>query len=186
MLKVAKNALFYVIVSVGVVMYWRGTWVLMDVYLYPDDMKASGWISALIGYVGFAIIVMLQILSARDKSTPWFDGKTWKSKVTLGLYNYIVAFLGVNCWRGIWLLQEVYLLEDDKKSSAWISHVMGAILLCILLHFQSTFAAPLLVLSEYDNEYKPCDLIRSPSIFLTKTTRASTTCSSTTTDLELA
>ena len=72
-MKVAKNALFYVIVSVGVVMYWRGTWVLMDVYLYPDDMKASGWISALIGYVGFAIIVMLQILSARDKSTPWFE-----------------------------------------------------------------------------------------------------------------
>ena len=107
-------------------------------------------------------------------------------EVTLGLYNYIVAFLGVNCWRGIWLLQEVYLLEDDKKSSAWISHVLGAILLYILLHFQSTFAAPLLVLSEYDNEYKPCDLIRSPSIFLTKTTRASTTCSSTTTDLELA
>ena len=85
MMKEVKNALFYVIVSVGVVMYWRGTWVLMDVYLYPDDMKASGWISALIGYVGFAIIVMLQILSARDKSTPWFDGKTWKSKVTLGL-----------------------------------------------------------------------------------------------------
>ena len=76
-------------------------------------------------------------------------------------------------------------MEDDKKSSAWISHVLGAILLYILLHFQSTFAAPLLVLSEYDDEYKPYDLIRSPSIFSTKN-RASTTCSSTTTDLELA
>ena len=149
----------------------------MDVYVYPDDTKASGWISALVGYLGFAVIVVLQVLLSKKTSWPIFEGLTYKSKVVLGLYNYIVAFLGVNCWRGIWLLQEVYLLENDKEFSAWISHGMGTILLYILLHFQSTFAAPLLVLSEYDNEYKPYDLIRSPSIFSTKAS-ASTVASS--------
>jgi hypothetical protein len=164
---IVNNALFYIIISLGVVMYWRGTWVLMDMYIYPEDMKKSGWISAEIGYGGFAMAAAIQGLS-RDRKYSILEGKNYKSKLLLGFYNYIVAFLGVNCWRGIWLLQEVYLLENDKKSSAWISHGLGTVLLFILLHFQSTFAAPLLILSEYDNDYQPNNLIRSPSLFVSK------------------
>ena len=147
----------------------------MDVYLYPDDLEKSGWLSALIGYGGFLVIVTVQaILNGETFLHEILKGKTFKSKFMLAFFNYLIAFLGVSCWRSIWVLQDVYLLKEDRKSSAWMSHCLGTALLMILLHFQSTFAAPLLILSEYDNQYKINNLIRSPSIFNSSSSSSST------------
>lgn len=42
----------YAAISTGVLFYWRGTWILLDSYLFPGQPHWSAWASLLIGMVG--------------------------------------------------------------------------------------------------------------------------------------
>jgi hypothetical protein len=73
--------------------------------------------------------------------------------VCVSCHRYVLGFLAVNCWRGPWLLQDVYILPagsnatDDeaaanRQHSAWISHLIGVGLLASTFHFRSVLAPP--------------------------------------------
>jgi hypothetical protein len=48
------------LVAPMVVGYWRGTWFLLDAYLYPDDAAASCWISLLLGFGSLLLATWFQ------------------------------------------------------------------------------------------------------------------------------
>ncbi|MBI5803071.1 hypothetical protein HY448_00065 [Candidatus Pacearchaeota archaeon] len=39
------------LIAFAIVSFWRGTWGLMDLYLFPENHLVSFWISILIGVV---------------------------------------------------------------------------------------------------------------------------------------
>ena len=59
-------------ISTGVLFYWRGTWLLLDSYLFPNHPHWSAWASLLIGVFGMIIHQAYSIWSSvddGDKST---------------------------------------------------------------------------------------------------------------------
>ncbi len=44
-----KDALFIILIAFAVVSFWRGVWGLMDMYLFPENVLLSNWVSILIG-----------------------------------------------------------------------------------------------------------------------------------------
>ena len=48
------------LVAPMVVGYWRGTWFLLDSYLYPDDAAISCWISLAFGFGSLLLATWFQ------------------------------------------------------------------------------------------------------------------------------
>ena len=150
--------LWQLAVGTLVVFYWRGTWVLADVYFYPDDPEASAWTSVAIGYGGMLVLAVHQLCSSMVPAPTAASGAEQASEIGGGggggsaalrwLHGYLVAFLVVNCWRGIWFLLDLHVLVDDSEASAWVTHLIGAVLLTAAGHFQSVLAPPAIKISD--------------------------------------
>eukprot|EP00041_Stephanoeca_diplocostata_P018425 m.385698 g.385698 ORF g.385698 m.385698 type:complete len:324 (-) comp21011_c0_seq1:445-1416(-) len=191
---VALRWMLHSLVSIFVVFYWRGTWVMMDVYLYPNDdtVERSAWCSVAIGYGGFLLLAFPDFLRAYlssnatqeivDESisnivvaslhpstmennhephliTPARSGGTnslcvrgIQSFILQSIYTYLLGFIAVNAWRGIWLLLDLHFLPDDLKASAWGCHAISVAVLLACSHLQSVFAPPVVVLSDSNDD----------------------------------
>ena len=116
---VLDNLLNAAVIGPMTVFYWRGTWVLLDVYLFPDDQAASGWTCSLIGNVGLICLVYLQQPLAKwvhvDNPLHWMLGYR--------VYTYVLGSLGVFHWRGVWILLDVY--TGINVLSSWITFAIG-------------------------------------------------------------
>ena len=163
-ISIAKNIetvwlryLVFIIVPVFVLFYWRGTWILVDIYTKKISLEWSGWISMLIGYGGLILFWLFEtyvykgILGHSPTQNTTFEvlqsSDTVTNKVFLllsRLRTYWLGFLVVNCWRGLWLLQDVHLLPSNPLWSAWTSHSLGALVLVLFIHLNSILAPPVL------------------------------------------
>jgi len=154
---VLKDLFIYVTVPVFTLFYWRGTWNLCDQYFYPNDLKASAWLSLAVGYIGAAIFFTWQYCFYNTALKKLFDLTIRETGIVSMLLllmgrveTYVVAYFVVNAWRGLWLLQEVYLITEHPLLSAWVSHIIGAVCLMLLGHMQSVFAPPIIMLPDSD------------------------------------
>ncbi|GJQ80420.1 fusl [Trypoxylus dichotomus] len=116
------------VVGTLVVFVWRGAWVLLDIFLFPDHESLSAWSSLVIGYVIVALAFMLQ------------PGMRWICDRLTGAVRLLAADLflifslcgTVNLWRGVWMLLNIYFLPDQMELSCWITHWVCLILLILL------------------------------------------------------
>ena len=113
------NILSGLIIGPLTVMYWRGTWSLLNVYLFPNDQAASAWTCFVVGNVGLLCLVYLQNPLTRwlrlDRPLHWIFG--------YHLYTYVLGGLNVCQWRGIWHLLDHY--TGVNLHSAWITFAIG-------------------------------------------------------------
>jgi len=118
----ADNLLCAAVIGPLVVFYWRGTWELLNIYLFPDDQAASGWTCSVIGNVGLVCIVYLQKPLARwirvDNPMQWMFG--------YHTYTYVLGGLNVLHWRGVWVLLDHY--TGVNVLSSWITFAIGRFL----------------------------------------------------------
>lgn len=160
--KVLCNDLIrYSLVPVFVLFFWRGVWELMDIYVYPNNMKHSAWGSIVLGYGGL-IPVFFQYINGNISLQSLLKIDTGR-KVSLfllveQLYSIYVSVCVLNAWRGLWYLQVVYLIPSDQESSAWTSALVGTGMLILLQHFRSTFAPPYMLLRDSDEVSAVCYL----------------------------
>ena len=49
--KPIKKIFLTIIIGVAIVCFWRGTWGLLDVYLFPNNYMMSSWASFIISLV---------------------------------------------------------------------------------------------------------------------------------------
>ena len=114
------NLLAAVVIGPLVVFYWRGTWELLNVYLFPDDQAASGWMCVAIGNVGLMFIAYLQkpLVSCIRVGNPmhWINY----------LYTYVLGGLNIFQWRGVWVLLDHY--TGVNAPSSWITFAIGTLL----------------------------------------------------------
>jgi len=43
--------LFAIFIGLAVIAFWRGVWGLLEVYLFPNNLVLSLWISTLVGLI---------------------------------------------------------------------------------------------------------------------------------------
>ncbi|MFH1376622.1 MAG: hypothetical protein ABIH25_03210 [Candidatus Woesearchaeota archaeon] len=47
----SKTIFMAIIVGLGIVLFWRGVWQLLNVYLFPQNYELSNWISLIVGLI---------------------------------------------------------------------------------------------------------------------------------------
>mmetsp|Transcript_2930 Transcript_2930/g.4442 ORF Transcript_2930/g.4442 Transcript_2930/m.4442 type:complete len:199 (-) Transcript_2930:92-688(-) len=148
---VVYDLLLYVTVPVFTLFYWRGTWELCDLAFFPENLTYSAWCSLLVGYVGMLSFYLWQYVYHHNKYSVLIM-EEGKEHLLYSLMSrcetYMVGFFVVNCWRGLWLLQLVYLLPADPLMSSIVSHVLGVVVLLAIRHFKSVFAPPALYMED--------------------------------------
>ena len=110
-------------ITPAVVIYWRGTWYILDLFVFPDDKV----LSALLTFTASFGAIFL-ILFVEDYLKAFLDSRKAKKGLYLLLF-YPLAFLIVTSWRGMWMMLDLY--TTTAITSAIVSHVVGVlILLC--------------------------------------------------------
>lgn len=128
------DCLFSVVVVGSLVIFvWRGAWVLMDIYIFPEDIYKSNWASLVLGYVlaagSFALQTPARWAAARLRGA---------ARLALADLFLLLAFLAtVNVWRSVWGLTDLYFLPESPKLSNWICFV-GSYVLLVLLNCSNT------------------------------------------------
>ncbi|XP_013149254.1 PREDICTED: uncharacterized protein LOC106111657 [Papilio polytes] len=111
-----------------VVFVWRGSWALLDIFLYPDDQVRSFWTSLVGGYVVVLVTFVLQVpmrwAAARLHGAPRL--------LLVDVYHLMSFVATVNVWRGVWGLLDVYYFPDRPKFSNWSIHIISLTLLILL------------------------------------------------------
>jgi len=127
------NSFFTVFVTgAGVISYWRGTWIVMDALTMPQesDKLKSSIVSICTGYSVFVVCYIISefVLTAKNLTPPF----SLRCRALEQVYVYILGFGTVNCWRGIWYIEDVYLLPDRPVVSSLVGHFGGVAILCLL------------------------------------------------------
>ena len=140
-----NDLILYAVVPALTLFYWRGTWEICNIYIYPGEYVKTAWASLTIGYVGLALYFSLQYVSCRyHVNNPRESDHSLDTVIFMfsRLESYFVGFFVVNCWRGLWYLQDIYLVPTYPVLSAWLSHSVGVVFLICLRKFKSVYAPP--------------------------------------------
>jgi len=130
----------------GVVFFWRGSWTLFDHYLEPNDTEASAWYSLAIGLGILLLYYCAYITKLVPQAVVLSSDTHCCVRLLVGtverLFTLVLGVAAVTFWRGVWMLQNEYILADDTCSSAWISVCCGVALLSLLGALRSIHAPP--------------------------------------------
>ncbi|XP_069117795.1 uncharacterized protein [Argopecten irradians] len=146
LISMANALINLAIVSPLVVCFWRGTWELMDVYLFPDDFELTAWISVAIGN---AIIFLFSIFQGYFSNLNKIKNP-FIYFVFSRLHIYLLGFGCVNQWRGVWFLQDHY--TGKTWQSATGSTIIGVSVLSCMRCLSGIIASPLLLCRDNDKE----------------------------------
>ena len=97
---------FFAALVVGplVVGYWRGSWQIIDIYIFPNDLEKSSWCSFCFGAVVCTFFYFTQTLLNRHCR----ESNLCMWLIFEHLHTYIHGWGIVNYWRGVWLLLNHY------------------------------------------------------------------------------
>ncbi|XP_041372496.1 uncharacterized protein LOC121385781 [Gigantopelta aegis] len=122
-----------------VVFYWRGTWELLDVHLFPESPELSNWVSLIIGVVIAVASGLLQ------SAFCWVSLRISPAVLVIfsRVYGYVLAFGVVNHWRGVWLLLNAY--TGNSWLSPMLCLVIGSGLLFAFRSYRNVLTTPVVV-----------------------------------------
>jgi len=116
------------IVGTLVVFVWRGSWCLLDMFLFKGEILKSAWASLAIGYglvfITFALQPPMKYLA-----------KTLEGLSRLAVVDtyLLFSFCGtINVWRGVWNLLNLYAFPDNPLFSYSLTHAVGFIVLVLI------------------------------------------------------
>jgi len=145
------------IVAPLVVLFWRGTWDILDVVVYPSDdlpeTQSSRQLSGMVCYlIGLLTRIFLDLIKFHLKE--FLDTKPLLIQTLGGLvFRGAYAFSGVSFWRGIWnlMIQDVGL-----KTFQLIIVLVGSLLVLLFSRVsRSLISAPLgILLDNHSNTFE--------------------------------
>lgn len=131
------------VVAPLVISYWRGTWNLAEVYLFPGNRIKSSVASLIIGIVGHLVFTIGQGF-LRGKFNPNRHRLTFYCASRL--YTSIFGVICVNCWRGGWQLIDHY---TARNMTTILSITIIAIVIMMLLKaLRNVTATPFVVVTD--------------------------------------
>ncbi|XP_055354821.1 uncharacterized protein LOC129600361 [Paramacrobiotus metropolitanus] len=144
-----------------VVLYWRGSFQLLDYYVYPryphpyypvvpdsTGLKISGAITLVIGICGTIVANVLQtILHQRIHEKRRGVLQLFLKRI----YTYTFGWIIVCHWRGVFRVWDGFTGTDVFSGIYCFSS--GVILLILLKSFRNVVAPPLVTVSDFDKNY---------------------------------
>lgn len=120
------GVIVFFVIGPSVVAAWRGTWHLMDVYLYPESPLQSAWASFVSGLGVIFILNFLQhpllALTKISLRIPIND-----YRVISRVHSLVLGLAVINMWRGFWQLQDLYLTM--VANNIFLCGLIGLVLL---------------------------------------------------------
>ena len=149
------------ILTIGVVLFWRGGWLLLDWMFANHSTTEQALISLSVG-IGLLIVIMILWFFGclSDNRQSVLNPTSTKTKVakhyyiSLLLKYFIFVSHGISCvaiWRGIWYLMDVWFVinisglsdRENEFIPLFLSMVVGIILLLPTQQVSAIFAVPL-------------------------------------------
>ncbi|ELT91986.1 hypothetical protein CAPTEDRAFT_24879, partial [Capitella teleta] len=146
------NIVCIFVIGVLVVFYWRGTWLLLDYNLYPEDVSKNVWICVAIGNGGLFLAAIFQETLKKHVMSP--------SNICIWIFyyhfhSYAMGFFSVCHWRGIWNGLDHYTGRTDE--SYLYSLLVGQTILFVLRSSRMISGPPSLVLFDTGKSFFNCD-----------------------------
>ena len=128
------------VITPAVVNYWRATWYILDLFVFPDDgiLSASTTLAASFG-------AMFLIMLVEDYLKEFLNERTASKGLYLVLF-YPLAFMTVASWRGLWMLLDYY--TTTSLTSACVSHAIGFLIVLSLKTTSTIIGVPGYCVSE--------------------------------------
>lgn len=136
------------IVAPLVVGYWKSTWQLVTIYIYPNSYLYTGIVSSVIGLGGQLCFTHFQETFRRNFHPS-------KNRVTYYVfsrfYTYVYGFVCVNNWRGIWFLHWHYIFPNEANIK-WVTMV-ALLLIVVLRGSRNIMASPFALQVDQPRDY---------------------------------
>lgn len=146
-----KDWLATIVIGFLVVSYWRGSWLLLDLYSCGQPQESSlvrgdsfcfaieptnatriksAWVSYAVGNALLAVGVHLMwngLWIPRKAAAGASPAKivSFSKMVKRTCTVYVLGAATVNIWRGIWYLTDYLILPNDPVTSWWITSLSG-------------------------------------------------------------
>lgn len=134
----------FVFIGPLVAFYWRGTWTLLDIYVFPENKQFRCWFCLTAGNTILLVLTLLQKELTKINS---IDNSIVTFILSRG-YLYILGFGCVSQWRGVWLVQDFYF--GITWQSACVSTAVGTVILVGVRCTRSCLAAPLILYTDIE------------------------------------
>ncbi|CAH1261384.1 Hypp2330 [Branchiostoma lanceolatum] len=123
-LRFALDALFTVgFMGSAVVLFWRGTWEMFDLFLFPGNAQLTALSCLAIGFLLYLVQTVLQFPVMRLSRR--LEKYLLLQVVLEDIFNLVSAVCAVSYWRGVWLTCDLLLLPDAPTLSLLVSHAVG-------------------------------------------------------------
>lgn len=130
-----------------IIIYWKATWALMDLYIYPDDPLLSAvWTAA------FGIIVGLVLCGIQEPLNKLLVPEYGIKKYLFftRLYTCIAAVVNVAACRGVWNLLECFI---NDPMAVVISTAASMVAIIFLRAFRNVDSAPFCITVDTVEDY---------------------------------
>ncbi|XP_037927305.1 uncharacterized protein LOC119661872 [Teleopsis dalmanni] len=141
------------VVAPCVIAYWRGTWELMGVLIFPNNVPLSALCSFLIGGLGHLLFTLTQTFF-KDHIHP--DKRRLTYYVISRCYTAIFGIVCVNMWRGSWVLCD-WLTSVDSLVIISVVTLVAMLFLIATRTVRNLGAAPYTVTMDHKSDYFEVD-----------------------------
>ena len=122
------------LITPAVVNYWRGTWYILDLFVFPEDEVLSASITFTASFGTMFLIMLVEDYLKR------FLNERKARKVLYLVLFYPLTFMIVTSWRGLWMMLDLY--TTTCLTSACVSHATGFLIVLSLKTTYSIIAIP--------------------------------------------
>ncbi|XP_017467953.1 PREDICTED: uncharacterized protein LOC108360252 [Rhagoletis zephyria] len=152
-LEILDAVLSCVIVAPCVIAYWRGTWELMGILMFPRSIPLSALMSFLIGGLGHFFFTVTQSMF-RNYINP--DNRRLTYYVISRSYTALFGIVCVNMWRGSWILCDWLTSADSLVIISAVTFV-SIMFLISTRTVRNLGAAPYSVTMDHKSDYFDVD-----------------------------
>ncbi|KAK6636152.1 hypothetical protein RUM43_009804 [Polyplax serrata] len=136
------------VIGPAAIAYWKGTWSLSDVYLFPDDD-----ISSLIASVLFGTLVQVAFTFGQDSLQRNLRPDKYKIfyYIMSRLYTYLYGLANVNMWRGGYIALDLFCGMDVIR--ILVPTVFSIAILTCMKSIRNLLGTPLIVALDTHDDY---------------------------------
>ncbi|KAL7739240.1 hypothetical protein ACLKA6_008716 [Drosophila palustris] len=137
------------VVAPCVIAYWRGTWELMGVLLFPSSLPLSALASFAIGGLGHFMFIVTQNFF-KDHIHP--DKRRLTYYAISRVYTAVFGIVCVNMWRGSWMICD-WLTSIDSLAIISVVTLVALLFLVGTRTLRNLGAAPYTVAMDHKSDY---------------------------------
>lgn len=131
------------------IVWWSGTWQLMDVLIFPNQSMRSHWISFAIGIIVCNVCYFINPLMV-NRNVHNYGSVGF---VIHRIFNYVFSFGYINYWRGVWNITDDLINSNnqDQLKTSLICLLISLTILGFLRGCKNCVSLPFGINTEFGN-----------------------------------